>query len=192
MAERVLRDADAAGLGDAFEPRGNIYAIAVDVAVFDDDIAEMHADPEGDTFLLRGRAVALGHRALHGDSAGDRLDHTRELDQESVAGCLDDPAFMAGDLRIEKLAAQPVEAFERAFLVRPHQPRIPGHIGGEDRGETAGLAHSTSPAANRRPDKNNSRCSGCWSIVDLGITTLVIPFSRWSVARASSSRPICA
>ena len=34
-----------------------------------------------------------------------------------------------------------LEAFERAFLVRPHQPRIPRHIGGEDRGETADRGH---------------------------------------------------
>jgi hypothetical protein len=46
-----------------------------------------------------------------------------------------------GDLRIDELAAQRFEAFERAFLVRPHQPRIPRHIGGEDRGETAGCGH---------------------------------------------------
>jgi hypothetical protein len=49
---------------------------------------------------------------------------------------------MLGDLRIEELAAQHFEAFVRAFLIRPHQPRIPRHIGGEDRRETAGLAHS--------------------------------------------------
>ena len=35
------------------------------------------------------------------------------------------------------------EAFVRPFLVRPHQARIPCHIGGKDRGETAfdGLLH---------------------------------------------------
>jgi hypothetical protein len=58
-----------------------------------------------------------------------------------------------GDLRIEKLAAQRFEAFVRAFLVRSHQPRITCHVGGEDRGETAGLAHTASPAANRSPDR---------------------------------------
>jgi hypothetical protein len=31
---------------------------------------------------------------------------------------------MLGDFRIEEFAAQRFEAFERAFLVRPHQPRI--------------------------------------------------------------------
>src|SRR4029077_13820907 len=65
-----------------------------------------------------------------------------------------------GDLRIEELAAQRFEAFERALLVRPHQPRIRRHIGGEDRSETAGLAHSFPPIASRRPERYSSRCSG--------------------------------
>ena len=30
--------------------------------------------------------------------------------------------MVLGNLRIEELAAQGFEAFERAFLVRPHQP----------------------------------------------------------------------
>src|SRR6516165_11467485 len=36
-----------------------------------------------------------------------------------------------------------LEALERAFLVRSHQPRVAGHVGGKDRGETAfdGLLH---------------------------------------------------
>jgi hypothetical protein len=54
---------------------------------------------------------------------------------------LDDPAVVLGDLRIEELMAQCFEAFERALLVRSHQPRIARHIGGEDRGETANGGH---------------------------------------------------
>ena len=61
---------------------------------------------------------------------------------------------------MEELAAERLEAFERAFLVRPHQPRTPRHIGGEDRGKPARLAHVVSPAARRRPDRKSSRCSG--------------------------------
>jgi hypothetical protein len=39
-----------------------------------------------------------------------------------------------------------LEVLERPFLIRSHQPRIAGYIGGEDRGETAfdGLVHSLS------------------------------------------------
>ena len=71
-----------------------------------------------------------------------------------------DAAAVLPDLRVDELAAMRLEAFERPFLVRPHQPRIPRHIGGEDRGKTAGLAHVPSPAARRRPDRNSSRSSG--------------------------------
>jgi hypothetical protein len=59
--------------------------------------------------------------------------------------------MVLGDFRIEELAAQCFEAFERAFLIRPHQPRIPRHIGGQDRGEPAGLAHVSRQPALRRP-----------------------------------------
>jgi hypothetical protein len=66
---------------------------------------------------------------------------------------LDDAAVVLGDFRIDELAAQRLEAFQGAFLVRFHQPRVARHIGSEDRGETAGLAHVSSPAARRRPDR---------------------------------------
>jgi hypothetical protein len=46
-----------------------------------------------------------------------------------------------GDLRINEFMAQRFEAFERAFLIRPHQPRIPRHIGGEYRSKAAGGGH---------------------------------------------------
>jgi hypothetical protein len=81
----------------------------------------------------------MSHRLLHCDRAAHGIDNARKLHQQAVAGGLDDAAMMLGDLRIEEFAAQRLEAFERAFLVRPHQPRIPRHIGGEDRGETARL-----------------------------------------------------
>jgi hypothetical protein len=44
------------------------------------------------------------------------------------------------------------EALVRAFLVNSHQARVARHIGGEDRGETARLAHASSPNAIHRPD----------------------------------------
>src|SRR6516162_10190484 len=34
-----------------------------------------------------------------------------------------------------------LQPFVRPFLICSHQPRIPGHVGGEDGGETAGRGH---------------------------------------------------
>ena len=46
-------DIDFAGLGDAFKPRGNIDAVAVNVVRFDDDIAEIDANSILDPVMLR-------------------------------------------------------------------------------------------------------------------------------------------
>ena len=43
-----LRDADAARLGDAFQPRGDVDAVAEDVVALDDDVADIDADAEFD------------------------------------------------------------------------------------------------------------------------------------------------
>jgi hypothetical protein len=75
---------------------------------------------------------------LHRDGAARRIDDHGKLHQQAVAGGLDDAAVVLGDLRIDELAAQRFEALERALLVRPHQARIPRHIGGKDRREAAG------------------------------------------------------
>ena len=68
----IVRHADAAGLGDAFKPRGDIHAVAEDVVVLDDDVADMDADAQLDALVLRHRRVALDHTALnfHGAARG--------------------------------------------------------------------------------------------------------------------------
>ena len=81
------------------------------------------------------------------------IHHTAELDQQPVAGRLDDAAFMAADLRIDQLGAKRLEPAERSFLVGFDQARIAGDICREDRREPTGLAHVPSPIARRRPDR---------------------------------------
>src|ERR1700683_1481307 len=59
-------DANAAGLGEGLEPRGNVDAVAVNVLAFDNDVAKVDADAQHDR---RRRAVRLGRhggRALYG------------------------------------------------------------------------------------------------------------------------------
>ena len=60
----------------------------------------------------------------------------------------------------------------------------------DGRGETAGQAHASSPAARRRPDRYSSRCSSFRRLLASGITTEVMPRSRSTISRASSSRPV--
>jgi hypothetical protein len=140
--------------------RGDVDAVAIEIVALDDHVAQIDADAQFDAVVRRDTRVPLGHRLLHRDRAAHRVDDARKFHKHAVAGGLDDAALVLGDLRIEELMAQRFEAFERAFLVRPHQPRIPRHIGGEDRGETAGLAHVALFIANRKPENSSSRSLG--------------------------------
>ena len=47
-------NADAAGLGQRLQPRGNVDAVAVDVVALNDHIAEIDADPQYDLRLVQG------------------------------------------------------------------------------------------------------------------------------------------
>jgi hypothetical protein len=179
-----------AGIGQGLDPRGNVDAVAIKVVALDDDIAEIDADAQLDAVVRRDTDVPLGHRLLHLDRKTHRIDDARKVHQHPVAGRLDDAAAMRVDLRLDELAAMRLEASVRAFLVHPHQPRIPCHIGGKDRGEASGLAHSASLAARRRPDRASSRSSELRQGRSLGTTCAVMARSRATIARASSSRPI--
>jgi hypothetical protein len=135
------RDADPARLGEGLQTRRDIHAVAEDVVGLDDDVAEIDPDPEPDPAVLRQTGLAIDHRALHLGGAPDGVDDALEFRQRPVTGRLDDAAGMLADLRVNELAAMRLEAFVRSFLVHAHQARIARHIGGQDRGETAGRGH---------------------------------------------------
>src|SRR5262249_46456159 len=109
----------------------------------DNDVAHIDADAKLDATVGWYTCVLLGHLALHLDRAAQRVHHTAELDQQPVAGGLDQTAAVLGDLRIEELAAQRPEAFEGAAFIGADQPRIARDIGRKDRRKPTGLAHST-------------------------------------------------
>ena len=88
LTEGVFRDADAVRLGDSLQPRCDVDAVALDVALLNNDVAEIHTNPECDPLFLWCPGIALDHPLLHGNRAGDGLDHARELDQNAVAGRL--------------------------------------------------------------------------------------------------------
>ena len=93
------------------------------------------ADAEFDAAVRRQRGVAFGYCRLHLGRATQRVDDAGELDQEAVAGGLDDAAAMLGDLRIDDFGAQRLEPAEGAFLVGFDQARVARDIGREDRRE---------------------------------------------------------
>ena len=125
----VFRKADSAGLGDTLQSRGDIDAIAHQIAVaLFDHIAEMDADAELDAALGRKAGVALDHTVLHLDGAAHGIDHAAELDEVPVTGALDDAPVMRGDGGIDQIAAQPAETRQCAILVGASEPAVPHHI----------------------------------------------------------------
>ena len=131
----------------AFQPRGDIDAVAHQIAVaLLDDVAEMNADAELDAAVVRHAGVALDHRVLHFDGAAHGVDDAAELDERAVAGALDDAPVMHGDGRIDQIAAQRPQPRQRAILVRAGEPAVADHVGGQDRRELAGFTHRPFPA----------------------------------------------
>src|SRR5215471_9967019 len=127
-------DTDFSRRSQSFEPCGDIDAVAVNVALVEDHVAQIDADAEFDPLLHRHVGVALDHRPLHRYCAAYRVDDTREFDEQPVAGGLDNAASVLLDLGITQLAADRFQRGEGTLLVCAHQPRIPGDVGGQNRG----------------------------------------------------------
>ena len=140
----VFRETDGAGLRDTFQPRGDVDAVAHQVAVaLLDHVAEMNADAELDAALGRKAGVALDHAVLHLDGAAHGVDHAAELDETSVAGALHYAPVMHGDGRIDQIAAERPQPRQCAILVRAGKPAVSDHIGRQDRREFPGLGHDS-------------------------------------------------
>ena len=99
----VLGQTDRPRLGDALQPRGDIDAVAHQVAVaFLDHVAEMDADAKFDALVGRDLSVALDHRSLDFNGAVHCVDDAAELDDAAVARALDDGPWctaMVGSIR---------------------------------------------------------------------------------------------
>jgi hypothetical protein len=130
-------DVNRAGSGQVFQPCGDVHAVAVDILLFEDNVAEIDADAELNPLVLRGSRVALGHTLLHFDGATHCLDDARELDEDAVTGGLDDAPVVLLDLRVDQLAAMSLQTRVRSLLVRLRQPAITGDVGGQDRSHPA-------------------------------------------------------
>ena len=139
---RVLGQTDRAGLGDAFQPRGDIDAVAHQIAVaLLDHVAEMDADAKLDAALGRNAGVPLDHAVLHLDGAAHGVDHAAELDDGAVAGALDHSPVMHGDRWIDQIAAQGSQPRQDPVLVRASEPAVADDVRHQNRGQFPRFAH---------------------------------------------------
>ena len=140
----VLGKTDTARIGDAFKSRGDVDAVAHQVAVaLLDDIAQMDADAKLDAALGRKAGVALDHAVLHLDGAAHGIDHAAELDEAPVAGALHYATVMHGDGRIDQIAPERPQPCQRTFLVGTGEPAVADHIRRKNGCEFPGLGHGS-------------------------------------------------
>ncbi|HWZ72506.1 MAG TPA: hypothetical protein VN326_13665 [Casimicrobiaceae bacterium] len=102
-------DADSTGFGQGFKPRCDIDAIAENVPVLYDDVAEIDADTNLDALIIGNAKVAHDHLALHLNGAPHGIDNASKLDQHPISGRLNDAALVLVKFRVDQLAPQRAE-----------------------------------------------------------------------------------
>jgi len=110
-----------AGFSDAFEPCCDVHPVTKNVIALDQHVAEMDADAPFQSALVGNCGIALRCQLLQRQSAFDGNDRN-ELDQDPVAGGLNDPA-MLNDERIGS-GAMLAQCLRSARLIKPHQPTV--------------------------------------------------------------------
>jgi hypothetical protein len=96
---------------------------------------------ELDTTLRLQVSVALNHAVLHLEGAADGIDYAAKLNEDAVAGALNDAPMMHSDGGVDQITAQRPQPRQCAFLVRSGQPALSGYVGCENRRELPGLGH---------------------------------------------------
>src|SRR4051812_15826594 len=130
IALHAVGNTDAARFGKRFEARCDIDAIAEDVVLLNDYVANIDADPKRNAPLVWNVPLTLHHPALDPYSAAHSVHNARELRQETIAGVLYGTAPVLFDLWFNELPKMGFEALVRPLLVRSHETAIAGHVGG--------------------------------------------------------------
>src|SRR5260370_7477369 len=119
---------DSPWLGERLQPGRYVDAVAINVILVADDVANIDTNAELDASCSRHVDIALSHAALNIDRTSYGVHDTYKLNQHPVAGRLDDPSPMLGYLRIDEFLAVCLQLPKRAFLIVAHQPPLAPHF----------------------------------------------------------------
>ena len=130
---RRARQADSAGSAQALESRGDVDAVAHQIAIgFFDHVSDMNAEAKFDALIRREAGVAIDHRALNFDCASCGVDHAAKLDDCPVARAIDDPSVVERDGRVDEVTAQGAQSCKRFLLVGAREFREARNVRRED------------------------------------------------------------
>ena len=111
------------------------------------DVADMDADAKFDPLILRHVGILLGHAVLDFHAHAHCIYCAGELDQQAVAGSLDDASTMGSDGGINKGLSDSLQPRQRAFLVEPIRRLYPA----TSAASTAANRRSTRSSVNEAP-----------------------------------------
>ena len=131
LIEGAARDADAVGLGQAFQPRGHVDPVAEQLVALNHHVADVDADAQAHPAVLGQLGVADPELFLDRDGAAHRLHRAGELGQHAVAAGAEHPAVMPDDQAVDNFPIG-LEGSKRRLFIGRHQPRVALDIGGED------------------------------------------------------------
>ena len=120
-----------------FEARRDVDAVAEDVVLFHDDVAEIDADAIEQGPRSRHVPVAPRHTLLEFDRAAQRLGDALELDQHAVPGRLDKAPLAPRNRRIDEFEPHRLQARQGPGFVRLHETAVADHVRGDDCREPA-------------------------------------------------------
>ena len=117
----------------------------VKVVPFDDQIAQMQADPEHYGGVLWLLTIGLGHSLLELNGRTQRINGAGEFCQGAIAGELDQAATVSGERRLQSFFAMIAQARQRAALVTPHQAGVADNVCSNDCRQFALLTRQRHP-----------------------------------------------
>jgi len=120
LLKDIARDANTARLAFIFDTRRNVNTITEDVVAVDNDVSDVDTDAKYNSWLSTARA-ALRYLPLNGNRARHRVYSAGKLNQNAIAGGLDDAAFVLRYGRIDDLAPMGLEGLKGPDLIRTHQ-----------------------------------------------------------------------
>lgn len=122
---------DPAGVRHGLKPRGDVHALAQQVAPLHDHIADGNPDAQ-DHGLAVARATSLdGDPLVDPHRAFDGFDRAGEFRQHAIPERLEHAAAMGFDLHADDVPHQPFEPRKRGFLVPRHEAGKPDHVRGQ-------------------------------------------------------------
>src|SRR5262249_4377075 len=145
----IVGKADLAGASQRLHASRNVDAIAINIALVDDDVTDVDADTEFDPAIFGDGSVTRGHGTLDFDGATNGINRAWKFNQGPVTCSFDDTTAILSNLGIDQFAAASLERRESSFLVSSHQAAVTGNIGREDGSQPSfdpRLGHKGHPA----------------------------------------------